>query len=220
MLGASLAVRLLSQPISSMEDLLRWIEVQYHLNSSISRKWNSRNSPAVILKPQPHSHPRSDYNLLVSNGTSVMRYFSDAPPGTVQRMLYETKIQNLPARVRGLNDAEAIKLMASGKLPAKTGSRNKKICPRLRETMSELQASSRNLAPMPIWYFFFLNSSGRNPQAAKAPLPMPSVQPWPGLQGDWERYGLQQALALHQDIELLLPWGTIIFKNIFILKDA
>ena len=55
-----------------------------------------------------------------------MRYFSDAPPGTVQRMLYETKIQNLPARVRGLNDAEAIKLMASGKLPAKTGSRNKK----------------------------------------------------------------------------------------------
>ena len=36
-------------------------------------------------------HFSSDYYVAVSNGTSVMSYFSEAPFGTVQRTLYDTK---------------------------------------------------------------------------------------------------------------------------------
>ena len=60
-----------------------------------------------------------------------MSYFSDAPLGTVQRMIYDDKIVKSP--VRDLRDAEAIKLMASGELPPHTGM-VEMMDPRLRDS--------------------------------------------------------------------------------------
>ena len=76
-------------------------------------------------------HFRSDHNLVVANGTSVMSYFSDAPLGTVHRMLYDDKIVKSP--VHDLRDAEAIRLMASGELPPHTGM-VETMDPRLRDS--------------------------------------------------------------------------------------
>ena len=53
-----------------------------------------------------------------------------------------------------------------------------------------------------------LSSPGGDLHAAQAPLPLPGGHPRSGLQGDRKRHGLRQALALHQDLELLLHGGN------------
>ena len=61
---------------------------------------------------------RSSHKLAVQNGTSEMKYFSEAPEGSVQRALYDTKIIGSPVTIQ--HATEGVTMMANGELPSGT----------------------------------------------------------------------------------------------------
>ena len=82
-----------------------------------------------------------------------MSYFSDAPVGTVQRMLYDDKIVRSPIRIT--NDVSTVRSMANGELPPNTGM-VREMGPWLRDPDFWLHramlAISRNLRPTFSYY--------------------------------------------------------------------